>query len=578
MVAPTYHIPGISAASCIGDIKGLLKGNPKFFNNETHAQALNEKFKRIRDHNRDFGTRELSVYGCDVFAKEYMDSEFIELIMKNIDISIFQKQFKPDEYPAIYTALYNYVMMVWESMGIPDVEDFHLCNSYFSYIFACEENRTLAPEFVSSFLEHPDKHPNAFRQYVGMVFNVMQPTQFYWERIDQLTEVIMNMPNGIRSIEDKGIVNDETAGKLIDAYGLEGAQEILGAIGVIQDVATNRMAGRDFFINCCYWYHNRYYVDMIHQIADRYRRYFMDEDIAAVRVVDMLSYLDIGTGNVGKNKNAAFTGQTTFASNVITLISTLYQDGNADMKPSIIRQFLNDIVNAFGYRTRVGDMDKYVDMYQTEIATESFRIMDLYTLYENRFAMEAAGDDMSKDRDPSLHENAKVRKTTKPTQNMTNKIYKAYTNYKNAEQNVDSQITKALTSLKTAIQGGDARTQIIEGRQFSAIGLLKKLLGTVAIFSYSKIAGVIFLVVRHTLRKNATQAEKVKVLSELRQELEIVEEKIQDARGDENREAKYALMRTRGELQDAIRRIEYGIGAAGAKKIQVTEKTGLKAR
>ena len=112
MVAPTYHIPGISAASCIGDIKGLLKGNPKFFNNETHAQALNEKFKRIRDHNRDFGTRELSVYGCDVFAKEYMDSEFIELIMKNIDISIFQKQFKPDEYPAIYTALYNYVMMV----------------------------------------------------------------------------------------------------------------------------------------------------------------------------------------------------------------------------------------------------------------------------------------------------------------------------------------------------------------------------------------------------------------------------------------------------------------------------------
>ena len=130
---------------------------------------------------------------------------------------------------------------------------------------------------------------------------------------------------------------------------------------------------------------------------------------------------------------------------------------------------------------------------------------------------------------------------------------------------MDSQISKAASAMKRAVVG-DARTEIIEGRRFSALGLLKKLLGTVAIFSFSKIAGVIAIVVMVATKKKTTESEKKKILSELETELEIIEEKINDARGDDNRQAKYALMRTRNELRDAINRIRYNLPAKTESK------------
>jgi len=151
------------------------------------------------------------------------------------------------------------------------------------------------------------------------------------------------------------------------------------------------------------------------------------------------------------------------------------------------------------------------------------------------------------------------------------KIYKAYRTYKESEEKVDSQITKGLIGLKNVVTG-DVRSEVIEGKKFSAIGLLKKLLGTVAIFSFGKIRAVIFLVVRYALKKKTTQAERRKIILELETELEMITEKIEDARGDGNREAKYAMMRTKKELENAKKRIEYGLEASerdvrGAKSV-----------
>ena len=151
------------------------------------------------------------------------------------------------------------------------------------------------------------------------------------------------------------------------------------------------------------------------------------------------------------------------------------------------------------------------------------------------------------------------------------KIYKAYRTYKESEEKVDSQITKALVGLKN-VTTGDVRTEIIEGKKFSAIGLLKKLLGTVALFSFGKIKAVIFLVVRYALKKKTTQSERRKIILELETEIEMITEKIEDARGDGNREAKYSMMRTKKELENAKKRIEYGLEASqrdvtGAKAV-----------
>ena len=45
----------------------------------------------------------------------------------------------------------------------------------------------------------------------------------------------------------------------------------------------------------------------------------------------------------------------------------------------------------------------------------------------------------------------------------------------------------------------------------------------------------------------------------------MINEKLEDARGDGDREAKYDLMRTKMAYEEAIRRIRTGIGAEGVK-------------
>jgi len=140
------------------------------------------------------------------------------------------------------------------------------------------------------------------------------------------------------------------------------------------------------------------------------------------------------------------------------------------------------------------------------------------------------------------------------------KIYKAFKNYKNAEDKVDSQLTKMVNTTKNMFLG-DVRTEIVEGKNVTPIGLLKKALGTAAVFSFGPIKGLVLLVVRYALKKQTSVSERKKIILELEAELEMIEEKIEDARGDNNRQAKYALMRTRTELNTAIRKIKLGLEA-----------------
>lgn len=146
------------------------------------------------------------------------------------------------------------------------------------------------------------------------------------------------------------------------------------------------------------------------------------------------------------------------------------------------------------------------------------------------------------------------------------KIYKAYRTYKGAEEKIDSQLTKAATSVGKMVIG-DTRKEVIEGKHYTVLGVLKRALGTVALFSTGKIRAIIALVVRHALRKKSTESEKRKVIMELQTEIDMITEKIEDARGDNNREAKYAMMRTKKDLENALKRVQYGM-EADTKTIQ----------
>lgn len=140
------------------------------------------------------------------------------------------------------------------------------------------------------------------------------------------------------------------------------------------------------------------------------------------------------------------------------------------------------------------------------------------------------------------------------------KINLGWRKYKEREKDVNHRLDGIYQKAKRAFVG-DIRTEMIEGRDYSPMTLLKKLLGTAAVFAFGPIKGIIFLVVRHTIRKNATLSEKRKAIMELETEITMLDEKIKDASNDNNRQAKYAMMRTRKELENAINKIKYNIEA-----------------
>ena len=156
--------------------------------------------------------------------------------------------------------------------------------------------------------------------------------------------------------------------------------------------------------------------------------------------------------------------------------------------------------------------------------------------------------------------NKGYRRSSKKQADAERKIYGAYKNYKDNEQKVDSQLSKMLSAAKRAFSQ-DKTEEIIEGKKFTPIGLLKKILVSAAIFNYSKIAGFVYLIVSHTISKKRTEKQKKEILLQIETELKMLDEKIEDARGDGNRKAKYALMRTKAELERARDKIRYNLTA-----------------
>jgi hypothetical protein len=156
--------------------------------------------------------------------------------------------------------------------------------------------------------------------------------------------------------------------------------------------------------------------------------------------------------------------------------------------------------------------------------------------------------------------NKGYKRASKKQSDGERKIYGAYKKYKNNEAKVDSQLSKMLSSAKRAFTP-DKTEEIIEGKKFSPIGLLKKILVTAAIFNYNKVAGFVYLLVSHTINKKRTIKQKNEILIQIETELKMMDEKIEDARGDGNRKAKYALMRTKAELERARDKIKYNLTA-----------------
>ena len=116
----------------------------------------------------------------------------------------------------------------------------------------------------------------------------------------------------------------------------------------------------------------------------------------------------------------------------------------------------------------------------------------------------------------------------------------------------DAKREKIITGKNTVKLGKGLKTII---SSLAAGGLAKVALGPVM----GTAATIISLLGARALSKRTEEREKKRILLELETELKIVKEKIEDARGDNNKQQKYQLMRIQANLEKEITRIRHGL-------------------
>ena len=355
---------------------------------------------------------------------------------------------------------------------------------------------------------------------------------------------------------------------------------------LMTNIFTNSFTKENYFFE--YLAEISYYYPLIRQrwdTAERYEKYFGDYAFTfmadfTTEVITQFSKL-----NDYKTRAAVKVVENQIhrsAEAIILEIRRLFPDTD----PKVIELFFQDTCKAFGRgfngaapgcMCKIRPMIYEIFKKDKAVMESDMDFFDMIDALEGSYGDEDSDtkndggyDENSYESDPGLHRKAKTN-TKDNMKSAERKIYNAYRKYKDTEDQVDETLNRGIGALKKAVVG-DQQAIIIEGKKFSAIGFLKKAIATIAIFNYNKIAAILFIVVTSTMRKKANRAEKKKILLELEAELEMIEEKIQDASGDGNRQAKYDLMRTRNAYQNAIRRIKYGMGAEERQGMKDAER------
>lgn len=283
------------------------------------------------------------------------------------------------------------------------------------------------------------------------------------------------------------------------------------------DVLTREDVKQSFYLTLKAVYETNTFMSYKDDIVSRYSKYFdYDTDEMIYDIIDSFQT---------KNNDVCLTQ----LSDIVDKWATIYP-AESEVYIMFIREVVSKLANAVNHLPTQYITDK-----------DDMVVLEAISKFDFTSALEATT-------------------TAKNINKTSTKIYGAYKTYKNAEDKVDAQITKGVNVMKGVLTG-DVRKEIVEGKEFSAIGFLKKLLGTVAIFSFGPIKAAIALVVRYTMKKNTTIAERKKIILELQSEIEIITMKIDDAASDGDREAKYAMTRTKTELENALNRIKYGLEA-----------------
>lgn len=123
------------------------------------------------------------------------------------------------------------------------------------------------------------------------------------------------------------------------------------------------------------------------------------------------------------------------------------------------------------------------------------------------------------------------------------------------EKRVDTWFDKTLKKIKGESRNR-TREEIVTDSFPKISKLVKRAIGLGAAYAINPALAGIGMMTTFVISKRAKEFERKKLLSELKRELEIVDEKIKDADGSGEREKKYQLMRVKHKLETDIDRIK----------------------
>ena len=139
----------------------------------------------------------------------------------------------------------------------------------------------------------------------------------------------------------------------------------------------------------------------------------------------------------------------------------------------------------------------------------------------------------------------------------------AVNHVKNTGKAVDDALTNTVNKAKDTYRN-DIREEIVEDKtRVKLFRIVRKGIGIGVAVAVNPALGAITALVTYALSKKVKEKERRRILHELNEELEIVNEKIEDARGDSDKEKKYQLMRIRNQLKRDINRIQFRIKSDG---------------
>jgi len=128
---------------------------------------------------------------------------------------------------------------------------------------------------------------------------------------------------------------------------------------------------------------------------------------------------------------------------------------------------------------------------------------------------------------------------------------------KKIPEHVDNLVNSTIDSIKK-VDKDERRRRIIEGKyRYKLFKIIRNAIGLGAAFAVHPALAAIGFLVSVAMDKKADDKVRKEILHELENELVIVSEKIEDAKGDQKRKEKYELMRIKNRLEDDITRIKY---------------------